>query len=539
MFGSAVGVLALFFAFYKCAKLIPRYLKWRRMRAIPGPESGFWLGQTPAIRREPFFEPHKRWWKDLGPDARVIRYSQVMGNNSLLILDKEIIREILTAPASKNNSRFKKSVFQLPIIIGYGLVTLDGEEWAKHRRIIQPAFSVAFLKEALGISVPPKVQRCIQYWLDAGERQEQEIDLGAHLSALTLDVIGDAGFSYDTSGLNDIEAWSQAVNKTSQEGDETDTFLSPELTDPLVTSMMAFLKPNIFRLILFVTGFLSLDPFINPASKNICAALDSTVTGIISNAKRLNDDQKRDSSKAKSLLQLLLKARDSSSDGKNALTDKELKDEVKTFLLAGHETTSTWCHWALYAMAKNPDVQEKVFHEVTKNLKDPKEKTVSLEEVESMEYLSAFLDEVLRIYPPVGMIVRTACYNETLAGYKVLRGTNLVIPIHLLHRNPKYWTDPETFKPERWMQGDYKGSSGMDSRGFSFLPFGAGGHNCIGYKFATLETKLIMAHIVRTLRVEIAPSQRETRHTFTNIVTMKAKPGLKVVFKARKAVDSD
>lgn len=539
MFGSPVVVLALLFSLYKIAKMIPRYLKWRKMRAaIPGPECGFWMGQTPSIRREPFLEPHRRWWKALGPDVRVIRYSQMMGSTSLLILDKDIVRTILTAPASKNDSRFKRDVLGLSNVVGYGLVTLEGEEWTKHRRIIQPAFSVPLLKAALAVSVPPKVQKCIQHWLDAGERQE--IDVAAHLSALTLDVIGDAGFSYDTSGLKDIEAWSRAVNGTDREGDDTETFQSPELTDPLITSMMAFLKPNLLQLVLFITGFLSLDPFVNPATRNVRVALDSTVTGIISNAKRLNDDQKRDSSsKAKSLLRLLLNARDSSSDGKNALTDRELKDEVKTFLLAGHETTSTWCYWALYAMAKHPDVQEKVFQDITEKLKDPKAKTVSLEEVESMEYLSAFLDEVLRMYPPVGMITRITCYDETVAGYEVPRGTRLVIPIHLLHQNPKYWTDPEAFKPERWMKVDYKGSSGMDSRGFSFLPFGAGGHNCIGYKFATLEAKLIVSHIVRTLRVEIAPSQRDTEHTLNNFITLKAKPGLKVVFKARTMVDSE
>ena len=150
-----------------------------------------------------------------------------------------------------------------------------------------------------------------------------------------------------------------------------------------------------------------------------------------------------------------------------------------------------------------------------------------------MEYLAAFLDETLRMYPPVGMMVRTNTYDETIAGYDIPKGTNLVIPVHLLHRNPNYWKDPETFKPERWMDRGFKGSTGMDNRAFTFIPFGAGGHNCIGYKFATLEAKLIMAPIIRALRVEIAPSQRKVNHTFTNIVTMKAKPGLKVVFKAR------
>ncbi|CAB9518139.1 methylcoclaurine 3'-hydroxylase isozyme 1 [Seminavis robusta] len=493
--------------------------------------------------------PHKQWWEEVGPEARIVRYSQIIGQNYLLILDKEILKEILTAPASKNDCRFKKPFTLFPSVIGYGLVTLEGEEWARHRRIIQPAFSVSFLKETLNISVPPKVQTFIRCWLDAGEGQE--IDLASHLSALTLDIIGDAGFSYDTSGLKDIEAWSTAVQEAKQAGDKNDakSLQSPELTDPLIKSFMGFFQPSLLRLVLFMTGTYSLDPYINPKTVNLISAISSTVEGIIQNAKNMNQQEAEDGvlsasssslpniSSSKSLLRLLLQARDAeaTSNSKNALSDQELKDELKTFLLAGHETTSTWCYWALYAMAKHPDVQDKVFQDVIKNLKDTNndDSNVTLEEAENMEYLSAFLNEVLRMYPPVGMVVRRNCYEETIAGYKIPKDTNLMLPVLLLHRNPKYWPEPEIFKPERWLGGGDAGSGGMDSRNFTFLPFGAGGHNCIGYKFATYEAKMIVAQMVRAVRVEIAPSQRDVEHTFTNFVTMKAKPGLKIVFKAR------
>lgn len=153
-----------------------------------------------------------------------------------------------------------------------------------------------------------------------------------------------------------------------------------------------------------------------------------------------------------------------------------------------------------------------------------------------MEYLHAFLQECLRLFPPVGMMMRLNRYEEHFAGYKVPAGTNLVIPVHLLHRHPKYWgPDAEAFQPERWLV-DKNGSGGVasggiDTKGFTFLPFSAGGHNCIGYKFATMEAKLIMAHMVRALRVEIAPSQRDVEHTFTTLITMNTKPGFMVVVK--------
>lgn len=190
------------------------------------------------------------------------------------------------------------------------------------------------------------------------------------------------------------------------------------------------------------------------------------------------------------------------------------------------------CYWAMYALAKFPDVQQKLYNDIMS--KAPKDTTIQipLEQVEAMDYLGAFLQEVLRLYPPVGIIGRLNRHEENFAGYTIPKDTQLAILVHLMHRHPKYWTDPETFTPERWQKKERV--AGMDTSGFTFLPFGAGGHNCIGYKFATYEAKLIIAHMVRALRVEIAPSQREVEHTFTSMGTTKAKPGLKVVVKARK-----
>ena len=531
----AAGLLVLLlFAVYRSVQLLRTYLKWRALQVIPGPECSFLLGQFPAIRHEPFMAPHKVWWKDIvGYDAPLMRYNSILGRNMLMVFDPAIIKEILTAPAGKDDCRFYKPIFFFPSIIGKGLVTLEGEEWVKHRRLIQPAFSVPFLKEALDASVAPKVESFIQLWLKAGPKQE--IDVVTHLSALTLDVIGDIGFSHDCQGLKDMERWAQAASASDDEAK------SPELSDPLITSMTALLKPDMFRLFMYMSGFGMLDPLINPKTRRVRAALNDSVDDIIANARRL-DHEKTGSSgnnRTRSLIQVLMNAKDTESSpsksklGQTGLSDGELRDELKTFLLAGHETTSTWCYWAMFALAKYPDVQEKLYQDVMKDSSTSATATISLEQVERMEYLDVFLQECLRLFPPVGMIMRLNRYEEIFAGYKIPSGTNLVVPVHLLHRHPKYWgPDPEAFQPERWLS-EGGGGGGMDTKGFTFLPFGAGGHNCIGYRFATLEAKLIMAHMVRALRIEIAPSQRGVEHTFTALITMKAKPGLKVVVKQR------
>ena len=528
----AVLILVLIFIL---KKLIPRYLKYRSLKIIPGPDCGFWIGQFVTIFTKPFMQPHKGWWKDIvGYNAPLLRYSKLFGETWILVLDPEIIREILMAPVSKDNSRFYKPYSSGPLttIIGRGLVVLEGEEWMRHRRLIQPAFSVSFLKEAVDESVPNKVESFVQYWIDAGEGHE--IDVSIHLSALTLDVIGEAGFSYDCHGMSEIAKWANAAKQQKNPNNGGSALASPQLTDPLITSMNALMTPSILRVIMFVFGLGKLDSHVNPKSKRVHQAMDTTIDGVIANAKQLETSKMSDKSKAKSILQLLLNAKDPETPNakKPALTDLELRDEVKTFLFAGHETTSTWCTWAMYALAKFPDVQEKVYQDVMQHVPDKTEK-LSLDKVEHMEYLAAFLQEVLRLYSPVGMTLRKTRYEETLAGYKIPKDTTLCIPAHLMHRHPKHWDNPETFSPERWLEPTVT-NTGLDTRGFTFLPFGAGGHNCIGYRFATYEAKLIMAHIITKLRVEIAPSQRDVEHTFSTTVTMKAKPGLKVVVKPRK-----
>ena len=469
-------------------------------------------------------EPHRRWLKELvGNDAPVVRYSTLLGRTQILVLDHEIVEEILTAPAGKDTARFQKPFFFLPEIIGKGLVTLEGEEWVKQRRIIQPSFSVAYLKESLETSVPGRVEKFVDLWKKAGEKRE--IDVASHLSALTLDVIGETGFSHDFQGLKDIEEWANVNSE------------KPELSDPLILAMTNLLKPSLLRVFLYVIGLQDLDGIANPVTKKAKTEVNRTVDNILRFAKEklTANDGTSSSKRSKSVLQLLFNARDAeSTSGKAALTDEELRDEIKTMILAGHETTSTWCHWALYALSKWPDVQEKLYQEVTKVAPTSTDR-ITIEDVEKMDYLNAFLNETLRLFPPVGMLIRQNQYNERIAGHEIPPETMLVIPIHLIHRHPKYWKQPDEFVPERWLNDEKvsKGGGGLETFRFTFLPFGAGGHACIGYRFAQLEAKLIMANIVRSLRVEIAPSQRDVEHTFTTIVTMKSKPPLKIVVKSR------
>ena len=507
--------------------LFYRYIRWllSPLRKLTGPKNrGSIFGNFPEIRREPFLKPHKRWWKEAGIETRAIHYTLSFWRPSLLILDKDILRAILTAPYGKEKLRFRKLTRIVSDILGDGLVTLEGVDWMRHRRMLQPSFSTSFLKDSLNESVPPKVNRFVQCWERAATAfTDCEMDLSSHLSALTLDVIGDVAFSHDFHALDSVEEWSNRQQNRGDDEKEKKQDQLAQISDPFVLYLTKSLRFSLITVICSLTGLIKLNRYINPKMRRNRYMLDKAVDRVVLDARKEN-------TKSKSILHLMLHAKDpESKDNKttDTLSDNELRDEVKTFIIAGHETTSTWVYFALYALALYPDVQDRLFDDVVKQA--PKSiSEIKIDHIEKMTYMDAFLNEVLRVYPPVGFITRVNTQDENFDGIFVPKGTRMVVSPHLMHRHPKYWDDPEDFKPERWFD-----ESEAERRRFAFLPFSIGGRGCIGQQFATMEAKLILAPLIRAFRVAIAPSQRSTEFTFTSSITMKTKPLLKISVKKR------
>lgn len=516
---------------YVVATVLIKYIKFlfNPLRyAKLGPTGGFWLGQFRTIRKEPYMEPHQRWIREIaGWDAPFLFYTLMFGKPSVLILDKEIVREILTAPYGKNPLRFVKEIRFLQNILGEGLVTLQGPDWMRHRSIIQPAFLTQALKETLTSAVPPMTKQLVDYWKLAGEGRE--IDVSSHLSALTLDVIGRVAFSHEFCALESIERWA----KTPSEDEEGD--MLSDLDDPLIRAFTQLFKFTWIGTLAFALNQPWISRNFNRRTINGRKALNGAVDNIIEEAKKQQSQPKSSNGgkTTKSLLQIMLEAHDDGSGSKKWLDDLELRDEAKTFVFAGHETTQTWCYQAIFSLCQYPDIQEKVYQDITKHIKPNEQMT--LERVESMEYFNAFLQEVLRMYPPIGAFPRASTQVETFGTkYKIVPGTRLLISVYLLHHHPKYWKDPETFSPERWIfESDQEKEKFMSDIRFAFIPFSAGGRNCIGQRFATIEAKLILAELIRSFVFKAAPSQSDTKFTLTSFVALKTKPRLKVVVKER------
>jgi cytochrome P450 len=508
------------YALYKVSSVVHKIIHYHvsPLWKLPGPpksKSSWLMGNFFQVASRPFMEPHLEWIAQFGGFEKVeyVRYTFLFGQHSVLVLNAEQAQKILLTNY-KTPPRYVKKFEMIKRIIGNGLVTLEGDDWYRHRRMINPSFNLTFLTKTLQDSVPPRLERFVECLKQAGG---QEIDLGALFSLLTLDIIGQAAFHHDFEGITALEKWA------------SDTTLEkiPETHDKLVQSLSAAFKPSPRRLLL---GMLNLESYrlFDPDMSKLTKHMNDAVDGIIVRAKERRVDGmeanlleptalRRNSSKyaAKSILDLLLDANDS-------LTPLELRDEVKTFLVAGHETTSSWCYWATYALTKYPDVQQRLYDELTSK------PSSTVEEINQLSYLHAFLQEVLRVHPPVGMIIRHTTQDETFGEYHIPANTRTAIPIYLMHHNPKYWKHPETFWPERWLQ-----DKPPNSHNYAFLPFSAGPRNCIGYRFATLEAKMIMAGVIQKFTFELAPSLKDKKITMTSFVTIKAKPGLKVLVKER------
>ena len=389
------------------------------------------------------------------------------------------------------------------------------------------------MKEALTAIIPPLVSKFVKYWSMAIKKNKEgpprEIDLASHLSALTLDVIGQVAFSHGFYAIESVKQW--ANNQNIDDDGKID-----EVNDPLLTALSETFKRSIVGTVSFLLGSFWVDKYLNPRTREVRRQLDGAVDSIIENARNNNSSER-----PKSLLQLLLQAEEiyagaTSSMSNRTLNNVELRDEMKTFIVAGHGTTRTLLYWAIYAMAKLPDIQERVYQEIYHCAKKKGEQTpLDLETVEEMEYFNAFLNEVQRMYPAVGAIPRVTRFEEKFAGYQIPARTTLFISPYLLHRHLKHWKDPENFQPERWIhKDDAAHEEFMAKIRFVYIPFSGGSRVCIGQRFATIEVKLILVSLIQVFSFQIASSQRYTAFTFTNFITMKTNPDLKVSSKSRE-----
>lgn len=394
-----------------------------------------------GVRRNPI-PFHKKYFDKLG-DSFSIR----IGLSKYIILsrDNEIAQYILV----KNQKNYHKSKFQsvyLSKYLGKGLLTSDGDFWLKQRRLIQPAFhkqKMNQLVDNMNAVIALELESLVE---------EKPVDLFPLMSNLAFNVVAKSLFQLST-----------AENKF-----QRIKFIIEEVQNFLIKEIRLPHKGWWFSLSGQVKKHLKL------AEEN-----NHIIQEIIEERKASGDE-------INDLLNMLLETR--YEDTGESMSVEQLIDEIKVLFIAGHETTANALTFTLHLLGRNPEVQQKIFEEIIE-IESQTENVI--EQLQKMTYTNAVLNESMRLYPPAWITDRQNLEDDSLAHFKIKKNTLIGVSFYELHRNPKYWKNPDEFIPERFL-GDQKKESMQ-----YFYPFGAGPRMCIGTGFAIYEMCLTIAQVVK------------------------------------------
>ncbi len=416
--------------------------------AIPGPTPWQMLLGAPGILRDPLGYL-QRAVAEHGP---VVSFP-TRGRPAVLVDGPAAVRRVL----QDNHRAYTKDTMQytaLAMVTGQGLLTSDGATWLAHRRAIQPAFHRGTLSHVAEQSLRAAFRAGEAFDAAAGA----PVDTDAVLMRATLDVVGSTLFGSDLVG-----------------GGEADG-------DRLVAAVHDALGAVIAR----ATRPWTAPPGLpTPAARRLHRALnelDLAAERMIARRRATPGDS--------DVLGLLLAA------GADAMSPQELRDELVTLVIAGHETVASSLTWTLRLLAENPEAQQKVHTELDAVL-GAGGRAPSWVDVRDLRVTRAAVDEGLRLFPPAWVITRRAVDSDVLAGHPIAPGTLIITSPWLQHRNPSAWPDPERFDLERWLAGPSR------PHREAYLPFGAGPRLCIGRDFAIVESVLVLAELLRSRQVSV------------------------------------
>ncbi|XP_028758861.1 cytochrome P450 97B2, chloroplastic [Neltuma alba] len=437
-------------------------------------------------------------------------YKLAFGPKAFVVVSDPIVaRHILR----ENAFCYDKGVLAdiLEPIMGKGLIPADLDTWKQRRRVIAPGFHASYLEAMIKVFTTcsertvSKFHKLLETAESNNEWKSIELDLEAEFSSLALDIIGLGVFNYDFGSVTKESPVIKAVYGTLFEAEHRSTFYIPYWKIPLAS-------------------------WIVPRQRKFQSDLkiiNSCLDGLIRNAKESRQEtdveklQQRDylNLKDASLLRFLVDMRGADVD------DRQLRDDLMTMLIAGHETTAAVLTWACFLLAQNTSKMKKAQAEVDSVLGDGRP---TLESLKNLQYIRLIVIEALRLYPQPPLLIRRSLKSDVLPGgykgakdgYAIPAGTDLFISVYNLHRSPYFWDSPHEFEPERFLvqrkNEEIEGWAGFDpSRSpgtlypneimsdFAFLPFGGGPRKCVGDQFALMESTVALAMLLQNFDVEL------------------------------------
>jgi cytochrome P450 len=443
-------------------------------RTLSGPRPGFFFGSAADFRRDQlgFYESCARAYGDV-VETRMGPF------RILVIYHPDAIEELLVT----RSRDFVKSpgVRLLRPLLGEGLLLSEGDTWLRQRRLMQPAFHRQRVA-GYGEVMSALAERHVSRW-----QPGDVVDVHAEMMAVTQAVVGKTLFDADVSG---------------------DAHDAAQAAKVLAEDFGARLQS------------LRLLPYWVPTPRNVrsrraVARLDGVVHRIIAERRASGEDRG-------DLLSMLVQAQD--ADDGTRMTERQLRDEVMTIYMAGHETTAVALSWAWYLLAQHPDADARLAEEL-RDVLGGRAPTVA--DLPRLTYAEMVVTETMRLYPPAYALGRQAIKASEIAGHPIARNDIFIAPAWVVHRDRRWFEEPEMFRPERWGK-----DLAQRLPRFAYFPFGGGPRQCIGNAFAQMEAILILAAIAQRFRLSLVPGQRITP---TPYVTLRPEPGIRVRLDRREA----
>ncbi len=448
----------------------------------PGPPGHFLLGHLPELRRDVLrllMESTRRYG-----DVVRFRIGRLVVH---LLSHPDHIKRVLQ-DHRHNYVRQTRGDANLVSVVGQSLLTTNGEAWQQRRRLIQPAFHhdrIASLVHVMTDATTSMLER----WR-AEVHPGRPLDIASEMVRLTYEIIGKSLFSADLR--TDVDAVGQA---------------------------MTFLLEETYRRF----GALVRVPEIIPTPRNrryrwAVSTLDGIVYGLIE-ARRRGSDHPPD------LLSMLMEARDDETG--EGLSDRELRDEIVTFLAAGHETTANALTWMWYLLSKHPAVARRLQAELVSVFGGG---TPSLEDLARLKYTTMVVKEAMRLYPPIWVMQRKVVSDDEIDSYYIPAGSEVTISPYVMHRHPAFWENPEGFDPDRFSD---ERSAGRPR--YAYLPFGGGPRLCIGHHFAMIEAQIITAMVAQAYHLDLVPGCAAEPRPW---ISLRPREGVLMTLRRREPVKS-
>lgn len=432
-----------------------RFARWHRSpaRKAPAPPEHGILGHLRAIQEDQlgFFLRARETCGDVARIRFIVLPAHVLAH-------PDDARHVLV----DNHRAYDKQTkgFQaIRLVLGNGLLTSEGDFWRRQRRIAQPAFHKERIA-AFGEVMVRAAEETARDWT-AVAHSGGVLDVAAEMMRLTLRIAGETLLSTDVTG--DAAAVGRAVSVLLNEANN-------RILQPIEVPLRVP-TPNNRRVVRALED------------------LDSVVLRMIEERRRMAEGRPND------LLTMLMEARDDETG--EGMTDRQLRDEVLTIFLAGHETTANALSWTFYLLSLHPDAARRTRAELRDVLRG---RSPEVADLGKLVYTTAVLKESMRLYPPAWIIGRRCVEGDTIRGYDIPPDSIVFASPWVTQRHPVFWPNPEGFDPERFLP-----ERAASIHRYAYFPFGAGPRICIGQGFAMIEAALLLATLAQKIRLDLVP----------------------------------